>query len=67
MARSMGMAGMAGMAGMGAADAVDTVDAAGFGLSSLAERVRGLGGAFRAGNAEGGGFELHAEVPVVRP
>ncbi|GAA4979809.1 signal transduction histidine kinase [Nonomuraea thailandensis] len=41
-------------------------DVAGFGLSSLAERVRGLGGAFRAGDADGGGFELHAEVPVMR-
>lgn len=51
----------------GAADGAGSVVAAGFGLSSLAERVRGLGGAFRAGNADGGGFELHAEVPVVRP
>ncbi|MEV0615608.1 sensor histidine kinase [Nonomuraea sp. NPDC050404] len=47
-------------------DGRGAADPAGFGLSSLAERVRGLGGNFRAGNAEEGGFELRAEVPAVR-
>jgi signal transduction histidine kinase len=41
--------------------------AAGFGLSSLAERVRAVGGGFMAANARDGGFELRAEVPVARP
>lgn len=41
--------------------------AAGFGLSSLAERVRAVGGSFLAANARDGGFELRAEVPVARP
>ncbi|MBT2227099.1 sensor histidine kinase [Nonomuraea sp. NEAU-A123] len=48
-------------------DGKGAVDAAGFGLSSLAERVRAIGGSFRAANARDGGFELRAEVPVARP
>ncbi|WP_157548021.1 sensor histidine kinase [Nonomuraea candida] len=48
-------------------DGRGAADPAGFGLSSLAERVRGVGGDFRAGNADGGGFELRAEVPAARP
>ncbi|MFD1537855.1 sensor histidine kinase [Nonomuraea guangzhouensis] len=48
-------------------DGKGTVDTAGFGLSSLAERVRAIGGSFRAANARDGGFELRAEVPVARP
>ncbi|MCG5217087.1 sensor histidine kinase [Streptosporangium sp. KLBMP 9127] len=38
----------------------------GFGLSSLAERARAIGGSLRAGNVSGGGFEVRAEVPVTR-
>ncbi|RBQ19570.1 sensor histidine kinase [Spongiactinospora rosea] len=37
--------------------------AGGFGLPSLAERTRALRGVLTAGNAEGGGFELRAELP----
>lgn len=48
-------------------DGKGAVDTAGFGLSSLAERVRAIGGSFRAANARDGGFELRAEVPVTRP
>ncbi|MFG1683140.1 sensor histidine kinase [Nonomuraea sp. NPDC049269] len=48
-------------------DGKGAVDTAGFGLSSLAERVRAIGGSFRAANARDGGFELRAEVPVARP
>ncbi|MFI6595929.1 sensor histidine kinase [Nonomuraea sp. NPDC050536] len=38
----------------------------GFGLASLDERARALGGAVHAGNAEGGGFEVRAKLPVAR-
>ncbi|MEV1245945.1 sensor histidine kinase [Nonomuraea sp. NPDC049750] len=47
-------------------DGKGTARAAGFGLSSLAERVRAVGGSFLAANARDGGFELRAEVPVAR-
>lgn len=36
----------------------------GFGLTSLAERTRALGGTLYAGSRESGGFELRAEVPA---
>ncbi|MFI7124264.1 sensor histidine kinase [Nonomuraea sp. NPDC050153] len=36
----------------------------GFGLSSLAERARAVGGTLVAGDRPGGGFELRAELPV---
>ena len=36
----------------------------GFGLGSLEERSRALGGVARAGNASEGGFELTVELPV---
>ncbi|GAA0915887.1 sensor histidine kinase [Nonomuraea longicatena] len=39
-------------------------DAYGFGLASLRERVRVVGGSLCSGTASGGGFELRAEVPV---
>jgi signal transduction histidine kinase len=39
-------------------------DACGFGLVSLRERVRVIGGSLCSGTASGGGFELRAEVPV---
>ncbi|MFI0418441.1 sensor histidine kinase [Spongiactinospora sp. 9N601] len=38
--------------------------AGGFGLPSLAERTRALRGVLTAGDAEGGGFELRAELPA---
>ncbi|WP_202638720.1 sensor histidine kinase [Bailinhaonella thermotolerans] len=38
----------------------------GFGLSSLAERVRAAGGTLRAGDADGGGFEVRASLPAAR-
>ncbi|WP_214324344.1 sensor histidine kinase [Nonomuraea sediminis] len=38
----------------------------GFGLASLDERAKALGGAVHAGNAAGGGFEVRAELPVAR-
>ena len=36
----------------------------GFGLTSLAERARELGGRLHAGDADDGGFELRTELPV---
>ncbi|GIH45825.1 Signal transduction histidine kinase [Microbispora rosea] len=36
----------------------------GFGLSSLADRARALGGTLAGGNRPGGGFELRAELPL---
>ncbi|MEW9552681.1 sensor histidine kinase [Nonomuraea sp. NPDC050783] len=36
----------------------------GFGLSSLAERARAVGGTLVAGDRAGGGFEVRAELPV---
>lgn len=36
----------------------------GFGLSSLAERARAVGGTLVAGDRPGGGFEVRAELPV---
>jgi signal transduction histidine kinase len=36
----------------------------GFGLTSLTERMRELGGRLLAGNTDGGGFELRAELPA---
>ncbi|TDC87354.1 sensor histidine kinase [Nonomuraea deserti] len=36
----------------------------GFGLRSLAERARALGGALTAGDRPGGGFEVRADLPV---
>ncbi|MEO3804046.1 sensor histidine kinase [Nonomuraea sp. B1E8] len=36
----------------------------GFGLRSLAERARTVGGVLTAGNRQGGGFEVRAELPV---
>ncbi|MFF5213145.1 sensor histidine kinase [Streptosporangium sp. NPDC000396] len=47
-------------------DGKGTEETAGFGLSSLAERAHAIGGSLRAGNADGGGFEVRAEVPVTR-
>lgn len=38
--------------------------AAGFGLASLTEPVRALGGELLAGNADDGGFELQAALPA---
>ncbi|GII79959.1 hypothetical protein Sru01_49410 [Sphaerisporangium rufum] len=38
----------------------------GFGLSSLAERARALGGAVAGADRPGGGFELRAELPLVK-
>lgn len=38
--------------------------AGGSGLESMAERARSLGGSFRAGPRDGGGFEVHAVLPV---
>ncbi|WP_432932487.1 sensor histidine kinase [Microbispora sp. CA-135349] len=35
----------------------------GFGLTSLADRARALGGTLAGGNRPGGGFELRAELP----
>lgn len=35
----------------------------GFGLASLAERVGGVGGAFRSGDAPDGGFAVHLRLP----
>jgi signal transduction histidine kinase len=37
----------------------------GFGLTSLAERIKALRGTLHARNADGGGFELLAELPMV--
>lgn len=37
---------------------------AGFGLLGLRERVAELGGTFKAGGSEGGGFVLTVELPV---
>jgi signal transduction histidine kinase len=39
----------------------------GFGLISLVERAQALGGRLHARNADGGGFELRAELPVATP
>ncbi|KAB8185506.1 sensor histidine kinase [Microbispora catharanthi] len=36
----------------------------GFGLTSLADRARALGGTLAGGNRPGGGFELRAELPL---
>ncbi|GAA2578296.1 sensor histidine kinase [Dactylosporangium fulvum] len=36
----------------------------GHGLTGLAERVAALAGTFRSGNADGGGFEVHAKIPA---
>ncbi|GGP84336.1 sensor histidine kinase [Streptosporangium pseudovulgare] len=36
----------------------------GFGLGSLAERARAVGGALTTGDRPGGGFEVRAELPV---
>ncbi|OPG07794.1 sensor histidine kinase [Microbispora sp. GKU 823] len=36
----------------------------GFGLASLADRARALGGTLTGGNRPGGGFELRAELPL---
>ncbi|MFI7035734.1 sensor histidine kinase [Microbispora rosea] len=36
----------------------------GFGLSSLTDRARALGGTLAGGNRPGGGFELRAELPL---
>ncbi|WP_432871638.1 sensor histidine kinase [Microbispora rosea] len=36
----------------------------GFGLASLADRARALGGTLAGGNRPGGGFELRAELPL---
>jgi signal transduction histidine kinase len=36
----------------------------GFGLVGLAERVRAVGGRLRTGPVPGGGFEVHARLPV---
>ncbi|WP_165977824.1 sensor histidine kinase [Nonomuraea diastatica] len=36
----------------------------GFGLRSLAERVRAVGGVLTAGDRQGGGFKVRAELPV---
>lgn len=38
--------------------------AGGFGLRSLAERARAVGGTLIAGDRQGGGFEVRAELPV---
>lgn len=48
--------------GSGASEPVDR----GFGLVALAERVSAVGGAFRAGNRLGGGFELRVDLPAER-
>ena len=38
----------------------------GFGLTSLADRVRDVGGTLRAGNASDGGFGVHVELPLAK-
>ncbi|MEV4458225.1 sensor histidine kinase [Microbispora sp. NPDC049633] len=42
----------------------DDRPAGGFGLTSLAERARALGGTLAGANRPGGGFELRAELPL---
>lgn len=39
----------------------------GFGLAGMAERVSALGGWFESGPLPGGGFRVHAVLPVTRP
>ena len=36
----------------------------GHGINGMRERVTALGGTFRAGAAEGGGYAVHATIPV---
>jgi signal transduction histidine kinase len=38
--------------------------APGVGLAGMRERVSALGGSLRAGPRDGGGFEVHAELPI---
>ena len=45
-------------------DGQGTESVPGFGLISLTERTEALGGRLHARNADGGGFELSAELPV---
>jgi signal transduction histidine kinase len=45
-------------------DGNGTDTAAGFGLTSLTERVRAMGGGLLARNADDGGFELQAALPA---
>jgi len=53
--------------GRGAAAALDgaRVPGAGTGLTSMAERARAVGGTLIAGPRPGGGFRVHASIPVV--
>jgi signal transduction histidine kinase len=39
-------------------------DGGGHGLAGMRERVALFGGALRAGDRVGGGFEIHARIPV---
>ncbi len=46
------------------ASAPGPVDGSGFGLRGMRERVDVLGGSLRTGPRPGGGFEVHAELPI---
>jgi len=50
--------------GRGTTDSDLEKDLGGFGLLGLRERVAELGGTFKAGGSEGGGFVLTVELPV---
>lgn len=44
----------------------DTSDGAGFGIAGMHERAHALGGSVAAGPRAGGGWRVHAELPVAR-
>jgi len=46
------------------AGAAASVRSPGHGLRGMAERVSAVGGEVRAGPASGGGFTLHARLPL---
>ena len=46
------------------ASAAGPADGSGFGLRGMRERVDVLGGSLRTGPRPGGGFEVHASLPI---